>query len=324
MMGHMKILVTGGAGYIGSVVATRLLEEGHRVTVLDDLSTGHRDAVPQGAGFVEGRVHRAGELLGTSEELSGFDGAVHLAAASLVGESVANPAKYQENNVVGSTLLIDALMAAGVPRIVFSSTAAVYGDPERTPIEESAPTQPVNPYGESKLAVDRALGERCAGGALAAVSLRYFNVAGAYAGKGERHTTETHLVPIALDVALGRRPHLAIYGDDYPTPDGTCIRDYIHVADIADAHLLALDNCVAGRHDVFNLGNGNGASVKQVITAVESVTGREVPVRVEGRRVGDPAVLVASAQRAREVLGWAPVRHQLEQIIADAWELVTA
>lgn len=317
----MKLLVTGGAGYIGSVVATRLLEEGHTVTVLDDLSTGHRDAVPAGAAFVQARAHDAAELLGTSDELSGFDGAVHLAAASLVGESVANPAKYQQNNVVGSTVLVDALVAAGVTRIVFSSTAAVYGDPEKTPIDEEAATKPVNPYGESKLAVDRALSQRCAGGPLAAVSLRYFNVAGAYGGKGERHSTETHLIPIALDVAQGRRSHLAVYGDDYPTADGTCIRDYIHVADIAQAHLLALQKCQPGRHDIFNLGNGNGSSVLEVIRAVEEVTGRQLPVKNEGRRAGDPAVLVASAQRAMDSLGWLPSRPELAQMIEDAWRL---
>ncbi|HET9058446.1 MAG TPA: UDP-glucose 4-epimerase GalE [Acidimicrobiales bacterium] len=320
----MKLLVTGGAGYIGSVVATRLLEEGHTVTVLDDLSTGHRDAVPEGAAFVQARVHQAAQILGASEDMSGFNGAVHLAAASLVGESVANPAKYQENNVVGSTLLVDALVAAGVPRIVFSSTAAVYGDPDKTPIDEDAPTKPVNPYGESKLAIDRALHERCAGGSLAAVSLRYFNVAGAYAGKGERHTTETHLIPIALDVALGRRPQLAVYGEDYPTADGTCIRDYIHVADIADAHLLALQKCQPGRHDIYNLGNGNGSSVMEVIGAVEEVTGRKLALSKEARRAGDPAVLVASAERAMEHLGWQPARPALHQMIGDAWQLVAA
>ncbi len=321
----MRILVTGGAGYIGSVVATRLLEEGHQVLVLDDLSTGHRDAVPEGAEFVRGRVHDAAEILGPAglDVLGGFDGAVHLAAASLVAESMSNPAKYEENNVVGSSRLVSTLVDAGVPRLVFSSTAAVYGDPEEVPVREDAPCRPVNPYGESKLAIDRVLAATAAEKGLAAVSLRYFNVAGAYAGRGERHTTETHLVPIALEAALGRRPEIVVYGDDYPTPDGTCVRDYIHVADIADAHLLAMAGCEPGQHEIYNLGNGNGSSVRDVLATVEQVTGRKLPVRVATRRPGDPAVLVASAQRAAEQLGWRPARPRLEQMVGDAWELVS-
>lgn len=315
----MRILVTGGAGYIGSVTAARLLEEGHAVTVLDDLSTGHRDAVPAGADLVEGRVHDAARILG--ERLSGFDGVVHLAAASLVAESVANPEKYEENNVVGTRRLLDALAGAGVHRIVFSSTAAVYGQPDRVPIDEDAPCRPVNPYGETKLVVDRLLAERAAAGSLAAVSLRYFNVAGAYAGLGERHRAESHLIPLALEAALGRR-RLAIYGEDYDTADGTCVRDYIHVADIAEAHLLALAAARPGSHDVFNLGNGSGFSVRQVLAVVEQVTGRPLPVDLAPRRAGDPAVLVAAAGRARAALGWSPVRPGLDQMVADAWSLV--
>ena len=311
----MRILVTGGAGYIGSVVAARLIEEGHEVVVLDDLSTGHRDAVPDGATFVEGRVHDAAERLG--EELARFDGAVHLAAASLVAESVANPAKYEENNVLGSRRLLEALSAAGVGRLVFSSTAAVYGEPEVVPIPESAPCRPVNPYGASKLAIDELLDEFAAAHELAAVSLRYFNVAGAYGGRGERHRTETHLIPLALSAARGER-ELFVYGDDYPTPDGTCVRDYIHVADIAEAHLQALASCRPARHDVYNLGNGSGSSVREVIACVESVTGRTLPVRIAARRPGDPAVLVASAAAARAALGWVPARPRLVQMVEDA------
>ncbi|HUY30125.1 MAG TPA: UDP-glucose 4-epimerase GalE [Acidimicrobiales bacterium] len=314
----MRILVTGGAGYIGSVVATRLLELGHTVTVLDDLSTGHADAVPPGATFVEGRVHDAAVALAGER----FDGAVHLAASSLVAESIANPEKYRLNNVVGTRLLLDTLLASGVPAIVFSSTAAVYGEPETVPIDEDAPTRPVNPYGESKLAVDEMLAAEAATGRIGAVSLRYFNVAGAYAGRGERHDPETHLVPIALQAALGTRAGLVVYGDDYPTPDGTCVRDYIHVADLAEAHLGALASARPGAHRVFNLGNGAGFSVREVLAAVERVTGVRLEVTVAGRRAGDPAVLVASAARARRELGWTPARPSLEQMIGDAWDVL--
>lgn len=310
----MHVLVTGGAGYIGSVVATRLLEEGHEVTVLDDLSTGHADAVPPEARFVEGRVHDAATLLASLRP----DAVAHLAAFSLVAESVADPVKYEENNVVGTRRLLAAMADAGVGRMVFSSTAAVYGEPDVVPIDEEAPCRPVNPYGRSKLAMDQALAAAAADG-LAAVSLRYFNVAGAYAGRGERHRTETHLVPIALEAALGRRPTLEIYGTDYPTPDGTCVRDYVHVADIADAHLAALARATAGRHEVVNLGNGNGFSVLEVVAAVERVTSRPVPVHRTDRRPGDPAVLVASARRAEAVLGWIPLRPSVDEMVRDAW-----
>jgi len=316
----MRVLVTGGAGYIGSVVGTKLVEEGHDVTVLDDLSTGHLDAVPDGAAFVHGRVHDAARLL----EGQRFDAAVHLAAASLVAESIANPEKYQENNVEGSHRLIDALPALGIGRIVFSSTAAVYGEPDRVPIDEDAPTAPVNPYGASKLAVDQFLADRASAGLFGAVSLRYFNVAGAYGGRGERHSPESHLIPIALEVALGLRPALVVYGNDYPTPDGTCVRDYVHVADLADAHIAALVSMEPGVHRVFNLGNGAGFSVRQVLGVVEAVTGAALDVRDAPRRAGDPSVLVASSARAARDLGWKPNHATLESMIGDAWQVLSA
>ncbi len=312
----MKVLVTGGAGYIGSVVAARLLEAGNEVVVLDDLSTGHADAVPAGAGFVRGRVHDAAGLLG--DALRSFDAAIHLAAKSLVAESIRHPELYEENNVVGSRLLFDALASAGVRIVVFSSTAAVYGEPDVVPIPESAPCRPLNPYGASKLAIDEMLAAAAPERGFAAVSLRYFNVAGAYGPYGERHEPETHLIPLAL-AAAGGQGELQLFGDDYDTDDGTCVRDYVHVVDIADAHLGALERAVAGRHDVFNLGNGSGYSVREVLLRVEAVTGTTLPVRVVPRRPGDPAVLVASAALAAERLSWVPRRPDLGVIVADAW-----
>ncbi|MFD8701265.1 UDP-glucose 4-epimerase GalE [Kitasatospora sp. NPDC059648] len=310
-----KYLVTGGAGYVGSVVAAHLLEAGHQVTVLDDLSTGFREGVPTGAEFVEGRIQEAGEVLDGS-----FDGVLHFAASSQVGESVVDPEKYWRNNVAGSLELITAMRAAGVRKLVFSSTAAVYGEPEVVPIAETARTSPTNTYGASKLAMDHMITSEAVAHGLAAVSLRYFNVAGAYGAYGERHDPESHLIPLVFQAALGQRPHIAVYGDDYPTPDGTCIRDYIHVADLADAHLLALDAAKPGEHLICNLGNGSGFSVREVIESVKRVTGREIPVQVAGRRAGDPAVLVASAERAHEALGWTPRRPNLDDIVADAWK----
>ncbi|WP_380285699.1 UDP-glucose 4-epimerase GalE [Kitasatospora purpeofusca] len=310
-----KYLVTGGAGYVGSVVAAHLLEAGHQVTVLDDLSTGFREGVPAGAEFVEGRIQEAGKVLDGS-----FDGVLHFAASSQVGESVADPEKYWRNNVAGSLELISAMRAAGVRTLVFSSTAATYGEPESVPIAETARTAPTNTYGATKLAVDHLITSEAVAHGLAAVSLRYFNVAGAYGAYGERHDPESHLIPLVFQAALGRREHIAVYGDDYPTPDGTCIRDYIHVADLADAHLLALDAAKPGEHLICNLGNGSGFSVHEVIESVKRVTGREIPVVVSGRRAGDPAVLVASAERAHRELGWVPRRPNLDDIVADAWK----
>ncbi|MFE5617710.1 UDP-glucose 4-epimerase GalE [Streptomyces sp. NPDC056470] len=309
-----KYLVTGGAGYVGSTVARHLIEAGHEVTVLDDLSTGFVEGVPAGAEFVEGRIQDAAKWLDGS-----YDGVLHFAAFSQVGESVAKPEKYWENNVGGTMALLAAMRTAGVGKLVFSSTAATYGEPESVPITESAPTAPTSPYGASKLAVDHMIGGECAAHGLAAVSLRYFNVAGAYGACGERHDPESHLIPLVLDVALGRREAISVYGDDYPTPDGTCVRDYIHVADLAEAHLLALDAMTPGEHLICNLGNGNGFSVREVVETVREVTGHPVPEITAPRRAGDPAVLVASAEAARERLGWNPSRPDLADIVRDAW-----
>ena len=312
----MKLLVTGGAGYVGSVNAARLIESGHEVVVLDDLSTGHADAVPEGARFVQGDINDViDEVLA-----EGFDGVLHFAAKSLVGESMVDPAKYWQGNVVTSLRLLDAMHEHGTPRLVFSSTAATYGEPEEVPISETAPTRPTNTYGASKLTIDHAITSYAAAHGLAAVSLRYFNVAGAHGSIGERHAVETHLIPLVLQVALGQREQIQIFGEDWPTEDGTCVRDYIHVTDLADAHLLALENAVAGEHRIYNLGNGTGFSVKQVIDTCREVTGHAIPAAIAPRRAGDPAVLVASSERARTELGWKPERADLTGIVRDAWE----
>jgi UDP-glucose 4-epimerase len=311
----VKLLVTGGAGYIGSVVTRSLLEDGHQVTVLDDLSTGHADAVPDGVELVELDITQAGTVFARG----GYGGVAHFAAKSLVGQSMTDPSLYWHNNVVGSRALLDAMTEHRVPKLVFSSTAAVYGEPDEVPILETAPTHPTNAYGATKLAVDMMIRDEAAAHGLAAVSLRYFNVAGAARGAGERHRTETHLIPIALDAVLGLRPPLEVYGTDWPTPDGTCIRDYVHVEDLARAHLLALDAATPGNHLICNLGNGGGFSVREVLATIEKVTGRPVPARDVDRRAGDPARLVASYARAHERLGWSPTLD-LERIVTDAWE----
>ena len=310
----MKCLVAGGAGYIGSVVTRLLATEGHEVVVLDDCSTGHADSIPDGVEFVRADIVEAGTVLDGEE----FDAVLHFAARSLVGESVHEPSKYWHNNVIGTRALLDAITDHGVPRLVFSSTAAVYGEPEEIPISEDAPARPTNTYGATKLAVDMMITNECAATPLAAVSLRYFNVAGAALGAGERHATETHLIPIALDAVLGRRDKLTIYGDDWPTPDGTPIRDYVHVLDLARAHVLALQAATPGRHLICNLGNGDGFSVHDVIGTIEDVTGLPLPVTVGPRRAGDPARLVASAERAAAELGWHP-EFDLRRMVGDAW-----
>ncbi|MFB6851805.1 UDP-glucose 4-epimerase GalE [Streptomyces sp. NPDC056341] len=314
-----KYLVTGGAGYVGSVVAQYLVEAGHDVTVLDNLSTGFREGVPAGVTFVEGDIRDAAKWLDPS-----FDAVLHFAAFSQVGESVVKPEKYWDNNVGGTMALLAAMRSADVRKLVFSSTAATYGEPVGTPITESDPTSPTSPYGASKLAVDHMITGEAAAHGLAAVSLRYFNVAGAYGSCGERHDPESHLIPLVLQVAQGRRDAISVYGDDYPTPDGTCVRDYIHVADLAEAHLLALDAARPAEHLICNLGNGNGFSVREVIETVRQVTGHPIPEVTAPRRGGDPAVLVASAATARERLGWNPSRADLAGIVADAWAFAQA
>jgi UDP-glucose 4-epimerase len=315
----MRLLVTGGAGYIGSVVAAQLIAAGHDVTVLDDLSTGHADAVPSGARFVRGDVRaEAGSVLA-----GGIDAVLHFAAKSLVGESVAEPGRYWSHNLGGSLALLEAMRAAGVRTIVYSSTAATYGEPESIPVEETAAPRPTSPYGASKLAVDVALAEYARMHGFEAVSLRYFNVAGAFRDQagtwlGERHTVETHLIPNILKIARDQAGPVSIFGDDYPTPDGTCIRDYIHVTDLAAAHLLALAACRPAEQQIFNLGSGTGYSNLEVLTACRGVTGLEIPAKVTGRRAGDPAVLVASSERISRELGWRPERD-LREMVADAW-----
>jgi UDP-glucose 4-epimerase len=321
----MKLLVTGGAGYIGSVVAAMALGEGHQVAILDDLSTGHADAVPAGAAFTQGLVRDQAQAM----LADGVDAVLHFAAKSLVGESVAKPSLYWGHNLGGSLALLEAMRQTGVGRIVFSSTAAVYGEPERTPIEEDAPARPTSPYGASKLAVDTALAEHARMHKIGAVSLRYFNVAGAAAGPdgrwlGERHNPETHLIPTILGVALGggaavKGDGVRLFGDDYPTPDGTCVRDYIHVTDLARAHMLALEACLPGEHRIYNLGSGAGFSNLEVLSACREVTGRDIPSRFAPRRPGDPAVLVASSGRIHADLGWRAERG-LATMVADAWQ----
>jgi UDP-glucose 4-epimerase len=312
----MRLLVTGGAGYIGSIVAQQLVARGDDVTVFDSLYRGHQAAVPEGAAFVEGDLLDPASIEGALA--GGFDGVLHFAALSLVGESVERPELYWRGNVVGALNLLDAMRAAGTGRIVFSTTAATYGEPEVELITEETPNAPVNAYGNSKLTIDRMLTDEARAHGLAAVSLRYFNVAGASGPLGEDHTPETHLIPLILQAAAGKRESIAIFGTDYPTPDGTAVRDYVHVDDLARAHLLALDRAQPGRHDIFNLGSERGYSVREVIEAARRVTERDIVAVEEGRRAGDPPRLVAANVRAREGLGWAPERS-LDEMVADAW-----
>jgi UDP-glucose 4-epimerase len=313
----MRVLVAGGAGYIGSVVTAALVAGGHEVTVLDDLSTGHADAVPDGATLAQVSLHDSAPVL--ADVLP--EAVLHFAAKSLVGASQQQPEDYWHTNVGGTLALLEAMRAVDCRRIVFSSTAATYGEPESAPIREDAPTRPTNTYGASKLAVDHMLTSYAVAHDFAAVSLRYFNVAGAAYGLGERHAVETHLIPLALQVAAGQRDSLTVFGDDYPTPDGTCIRDYVHVADLADAHLLALPAPAPGEHRIYNLGNGTGFSVQEVVDAVREVTGHPLPVVVGERRSGDPAQLVASSDRIRADLGWGPKHTDLTGIVRDAWDV---
>lgn len=317
----MKVLVTGGAGYIGSVVAHQLVSAGHEVHVLDDMSTGYADNVPGDAVLHQMSVHRVADVL-TAE--AGFDAVLHFAAKIEVAESVAHPDRFWHNNIEGSLALLRAIRAAGTPRLIFSSTGSMYTGDGRTAFDENARVEPKNPYAATKLSVDMMIAGECGASRLAAASLRYFNASGAVqtgsgVHLGERHDPESHLIPILLQAAGGQRDRFTLYGTDYPTPDGTCIRDYIHVADLASAHLLALEAIEPGRHEIFNLGNGNGFSNLQVLDTVRQITGADFPVAPAGRRPGDPALCIASSDKAHRVLGWKPERAELGDIITDAW-----
>ncbi|MGD0733216.1 MAG: UDP-glucose 4-epimerase GalE [Terracidiphilus sp.] len=324
----MKILVTGGAGYIGGTVAGLLAQNGHQAVIFDNLSHGRRDLLPKGADFVEGELADRAALeklfISAKDQGQPFDGVLHFAALIEAGESMVRPEIFFRNNTASTLSLLEAILAHGPRRLVFSSTAAVYGEPESVPIQEGARLLPTNAYGESKLMVERMLTWLNRIHGLRYASLRYFNVAGAPEGpngvtRGEAHEPESHLIPLVLDVALGRRESIGIYGDDYPTPDGTCIRDYIHVSDLADAHLLALDALERQDRLIFNLGNGHGFSVREVIESARRVTGHPIPAEVHPRRAGDPAVLVASSEKAIRELGWKPGYTELDEIVRTAW-----
>ncbi|WP_280222065.1 UDP-glucose 4-epimerase GalE [Nocardia neocaledoniensis] len=318
----MKILVTGGAGYVGATVTRLLLDAGHHVEVVDDLSRNDDQQIPAEATFHQLRVHDIAQVL---TPVAGFDAVLHFAGLIAAGESMAHPQWHWDNNTAASLALLDAIQQAAVPRLVFSSTAAVYGEPDQVPILENAATNPVNTYGDTKLAIDKAIASVTRASELGAISLRYFNVAGAHTCVdgtmiGERHTPETHLIPLALDAAAGLRDKFSLFGDDYPTPDGTCIRDYIHVTDLAQAHLLALDAIQPGEHRIYNLGNGIGFSNREVLDAVRQVTGAAFETEVAPRRPGDPAVLYASSELAQNELGWRPTRPDIVHIVVDAWK----
>jgi UDP-glucose 4-epimerase len=316
----MKILVTGGAGYIGGTLTRLLLAEGHTVTVYDNLCHSKRLAVAANVDFVQGDIADR-ELLEATLSSGRFDGVMHFAALIEAGESMKHPETYFRNNTAASLTLLEAMLATGHDRLVFSSTAACYGEPETTPILEDAKLQPTNPYGESKLLVEQMLRWMNVSHGLKYASLRYFNVAGAIDGYGEAHEPESHLIPLILDVALGRRANIKIFGRDYPTKDGTCVRDYIHVSDLAEAHLLAL-NALSGTNSrlIYNIGNGQGFTVLEVIESVRRVTGRPIALEECPRRPGDPAVLVASSEKIKSELGWKPKFAELDQIVASAWE----
>ena len=317
----MRILVTGGAGYIGSVISDQLVSDGHTVVIYDNLSKGHEDAVPQAATLVTADLLDE-DRLRAALEAHQIEAVIHMAASSLVGESMTAPDRYYENNVVASLRLLNALVRTSVKMLVFSSTAATYGEPERQPIVEDDPTRPSNPYGESKLAVERAMHWYNHAYGIRYVSLRYFNAAGATATRGERHDPETHLIPLVLRAARDDRHPITVFGNDYPTRDGTCVRDYIHVADLARAHVLSLEALSRKdlRAQIFNLGCGDGYTVQEVIDAARRITRREVPVILGPRRPGDPAVLVASSDRITRTLGWRPEHSSLDEIVQSAWK----
>ena len=312
----MKILVVGGAGYIGSVCAELLLDQGHGVTIFDNLSEGHRRALDPRAEFVEGDLVDRQSIEKTLAKQQP-DAVMHFAANALVGESMQNPSKYFRNNVANGLNLVDAMISAGVAKIIFSSTCAIFGPPERVPIDETMPPRPINPYGESKLAFEKILRWYGEIHGLKFVSLRYFNAAGASAKFGEDHRVETHLIPNVLKVALGQKPNVEIFGTDYETPDGTCIRDYIHIVDLARAHILALN---ATRSDFYNLGTGGGASVRDVINSCRKITGRNIGIVEKPRRPGDPPRLIASSEKIKRELGWQPQFQSLDAIIESAWK----
>ncbi len=314
----MKVLVTGGAGYIGSTVASDLLSRGHEVVVLDSLEKGHREAVPPGAGFLLGDL-ASDEILAQAFSLGPFDAVMHFAAYIEVGESMQNPARFFRNNTGNALRLAEGAARHGVPKFIFSSTAAVYGDPVRTPMDEDHPTRPTSTYGMAKLLADQALDWIARLQGMTCISLRYFNAAGGGPALGEDHHPETHLIPLLLEAALGQRAGITLFGDDYPTPDGTCIRDYIHIRDLAHAHILALEADLPGPRHIFNLGNGRGFSNREVVAAVEAATGRSIPVTLGPRRAGDPGILIASSERIRRELGWAPRFPDLEDIVGTAW-----
>jgi UDP-glucose 4-epimerase len=314
----MRVLVTGGAGYIGSVVTEQLAKDDHEVVVYDSLYKGHREAVIAGARFVEADLSDRETLTQTLRDMK-CEAVIHMAADSLVGESYTNPAKYYDNNVNTGLILLKAMRDADVQQMVFSSTAAVYGEPEKQPIEETDPTNPTNPYGETKLSFERAMHWYDRAYGLRYASLRYFNAAGATENCGEVHDPETHLIPIALQAAAGKRTHIEIFGDDYPTEDGTCVRDYIHVIDLARAHIMAL-NVLSDGSRIYNLGcGGAGYSVRQVIDTAREVTRKEIPTKVAARRAGDPAVLIASSEKIKRELGWQPMNQDLRVIVDTAW-----
>jgi UDP-glucose 4-epimerase len=312
----MKIFVVGGAGYIGSICAEVLLDEGHEVFVCDNLSEGHRSAVDSRARFIEGDLRDREEIRSALRSMQP-DAVMHFAASALVAESMQNPSKYFRNNVAHGLNLLDAMIETDVNRLVFSSTCATFGPPESVPIDETAPQRPINPYGESKLAFEKILRWYDEIHGLRFVSLRYFNAAGASKKFGEDHRLETHLIPNVLKVALGQKPHVEIFGTDYDTPDGTCIRDYIHILDLARAHILALD---AKQSAYFNLGTGGGSSVREVIDCCRRITGREIPVVEKPRRPGDPPRLIAASEKIKQELGWRPEFQQLDTIIESAWQ----
>ena len=321
----MRVLVTGGAGYIGSVVTETLLAQGHDVVVLDNLTRGHRDVVPERVPFVHADL-QDGAAVRDALASHRIEGVVHMAADSQVGESMTDPAKYYRNNLGGGLALLEAMRERGVPHLVLSSTCATYGEPAKQPIEESEPTAPTNPYGETKLALEQAMKWYAHGHGLRFVSLRYFNAAGATERCGERHEPETHLIPLVLQAVAGQRPHVTVFGQDYPTRDGTCVRDYIHVSDLAEAHVLALELLGRGGGPaIYNLGcGGDGYTVREVVQVAERVTGRRVPVQMGARRPGDPAVLVAASDRIRRELGWRPRFQSLDEIVASAWRWMRA